>query len=151
MPGLRIPNVDHVAAVAGWPRTRSLFRTGWTSFTGDRVTVYHRLADVDDGPAIEVTTYVDGDWVDRDTASFLLQRLSALKSPPQEKRAVINVAGSPVEFSVLQAKNAWVAVSENLDPVITVFAREFPLGAVFLEKVAVSSIAGFDRLVAPVS
>jgi hypothetical protein len=148
MSGVPLPSIAEVAAVAGWPGSRSLFRPGWTSFSGDRVSVYHRLADVDEGPAIEVTTYVDGHWIGRDTAEFMLGQLRVFRGPPRETRAVIAVDGSAVQWSVLQSNLAWVAVSEDLDPVITIVAREFPLGAVFLERVALSSLDGFDRLTA---
>jgi hypothetical protein len=147
MPGIELSSVAEVATVAGWPGTRSLFRTGWTSFTADRVTVYHRLDDSGEGPSIEVSTFVRGVARDRSTHSLLLERLSALKSPPQEKRVALLVDGASREWSVLQARNAWVAASEDANPLITIFAREFPLGAVYLERVAISELNGFDRLV----
>ena len=142
---VRLPSVAGVAAVAGWPGVRSLFRSGWTSFVGDRVSVYHRLTDVG-GPEVEVTTYVDGRWVDRSVASFMLEQMRVHASPPREERAELLVDESPVEWSVLRSSSAWVAVSESLDPVITIVGREFPLAAIRLERVAASELDGYDRL-----
>ena len=143
-----LPALSEVAAVVGWPGVRSLFRAGWTSFVSDRVSVYHRLDDEGLGPSIEVTTYVDGSWIDRSTASFMLEQLRVFKAPPRERRAELTLDGAPLVCSVLQTTGAWVAVSDAVEPRITVVAREFPITAVHLERVAVSALAGFDRLTA---
>jgi hypothetical protein len=150
VPGIRLPELSEVAAVAGWPGVRSLFRPGWTSFAGDRVSVYHRLDEEGIGPSIEVTTYVDGGLVDRSTVSFLLEQMRAHKSPPREERAELSLDGQAVPCSVHRSRTAWVAVSDDASPRLTVVAREFPIGAVFLERVALTSLDGYDRLAAPV-
>jgi hypothetical protein len=112
------------------------------------VSVYHRLAE-EGGPAIEVTTYVDGNWIDRDTASFMLEQMRVHKSPPREDRAALTVDGVTHQWSVHRSNAAWVAVSDDLEPRITVVGREFPLAAVALERVAVSALDGYDRLTTP--
>ena len=146
MPGILSPSINDVAAVAGWPGVRSLLRVGWTSFSGDRVSVYHRLAD-EGGPTIEVTTYVDGHWIDRSTQSFMLEQMRVHASPPREERAAVPVDGAACQWAVLSSRTAWVAVSQGHDPVITLVGREFPLAAIALERVPVSELAGYDRLV----
>jgi hypothetical protein len=149
MSGIRLPAISEVAAVVGWPGVRSLFRPGWTSFSGDRVSVYHRLSEEGLGPAIEVTTYVEGDWIDRSTLSFMLEQMRVHKGPPREESATVMVDGTASQWSVMLSNSAWVAVSEELDQRITVVGREFPLAAVYLERVALSALDGYDRLAAP--
>jgi hypothetical protein len=149
VPGIRLPEINEVAAVVGWPGVRSLFRPGWTSFTSDRVSVYHRLSEEGLGPAIEVTTYVEGSWIDRGTLSFMLEQMRVHKSPPREETATLTVDGVAHQWSVHRSNAAWVAVSDDLEPRITIVGREFPLMTVALERVAVSTLDGYDRLTAP--